>query len=376
MSRYDDDFFAGKRTWSLIKDRILASYVPAYVNKVKRLDRPIVLIDGYAGPGIFEDGHEGSPLIICSAAEKYAKGHYSAHFFNVEKKFHEKLESMIKSHGWSHSAHCYLGNSLTYINQIPQILKNHTVFLYLDPFGLKGCGFDQLEPFLVRDASYSTEIVLTMCMPVVHRLASRHAIKKGQEDEKIKSYHLLLTKVFGGEYWKDILLYQQNVAAEDKEFQLIKAYLAKLKQFLPYTGCCPIRQNSDKRIKYFVVFVSRHSHAMLLMNDIMHKEYFSSMHVADNQGTLFGELDWKDMPMPEKRSVKQLKDITENLVSQHPGESRSSIWLKVVQANFMDYYHSDYLEALKQLANEKKLLYQVDPQTKRHNDNSKLFPTT
>lgn len=115
------------------------------------------------------------------------------------------------------------------------------------------------------------------------------------------------------------MLHQQNVSAEDKEFQLIEAYLTKLKQFLPYAGCCPIRQNSDKRIKYFVVFVSRHSHAMLLMNDIMHKEYFSSMHLADNQGTLFGELDWREMPMPEKKSLKQLKETAEKLVSQYPG---------------------------------------------------------
>src|SRR5437879_13112919 len=119
MSKYDGDCFVGKRPWSLIKDYVLSSYILAYVSKVKGLGRPIVLIDGYAGPGVFADGQEGSPLIICSAAEKFAKGHYSAHFFNIKREHHEKLGSIIKHAGWSHSAHCYLGNSLKYIKQIP-----------------------------------------------------------------------------------------------------------------------------------------------------------------------------------------------------------------------------------------------------------------
>src|SRR5271157_1830592 len=105
MSKYDDDdFFVGKRPWSLIKDQVLSSYIPAYVSKVKGLGRPIVLIDGYAGPGVFANGQKGSPLMICSAAEKFAKGLYSAHFFNIEKEYHEKLESVIKKAGWSHAA--------------------------------------------------------------------------------------------------------------------------------------------------------------------------------------------------------------------------------------------------------------------------------
>jgi len=295
------------------------------------------------------------------------------HFFNIKREHHEKLDSIIKHAGWSHSAHCYLGNSLKYIKQIPQILRDNTVFLYLDPFGLKGCGFDQLEPFLVRDPRYSTEIVLTMCMPVVHRLAARHAIERGEEDTKIKSYHQLLTTVFGGDYWKDIL-YQQDIDTGIKEIQLIEYYLEKLRQYLPYTGYCPVRPKSDERVKYFIVFASRHPDAMLLMNNNMHKAYFSNMHKADFGGTLFGEIDWRDMPLPEGSSVENLKTLVKDLVTQYPGEARDTIWLKVVQAKFMSYDHSRYLDALSQLAKENKIEYLVDPNTRKRNNNSKLFP--
>ena len=244
----------------------------------------------------------------------------------------------------------------------------------MDPFGLKGCGFDQLEPFLTRDPAYSTDIVLTMCMPVVHRLAGRRAVEREQVSDIVKSYHRSLSAVFGGDYWKDILLDQPNVDAETKEFQLIEAYLTKLKQYLPYAGYCPVRRNSDGRIKYFMVFVSRHPDAMLLMNNIMYKAYFSRMHEADYKGSLFEEMDWRDMPLPEERSIRKLNETIKDLVSLYPGESRDFIWLKIVQTNFMRYDQGLYLAALKQISSEKELIYLVDPQTKRHNHNSKIYP--
>lgn len=371
VSKYDDGFFEEKRPWSLIKDQILSNYMLPYIAKVRKLNRPIVLIDGYAGPGVFEDGQVGSPLIMCSAAEKFAKGYYSAHFFNIKQEYHEKLESVIKRAGWSQSAHCYRGNSMKHIKKIPQIFENHTVFLYLDPFGLKGCGFDQLEPYLTRPQDCSTDIVLTMCMPVIHRLATPNVIK-GSVSNKVNSYHQTLTQVFGGDYWKEIL-HQPAIDAETKEFRLIQAYLNKLKQYLPITGFCPVRKNSDGRIKYFVVFVSRHPDAMLLMNDIMHKAYFSHMHKADYEGTLFEAIDWKEMPTPEERGLENLYRLVQNLISLNPGKTREDIWLKLIQDSFMLYDTTTYLQALKHLSEEKRIEYKVDPATKRHNENSKLF---
>ncbi len=236
---------------------------------------------------------------------------------------------------------------------------------------LKGCGFDQLEPFLARDPKYSTEIVLTMCMPVVHRLASYHAVENGLVDKGVARYHNTLSTVFGGDYWRKIL-FQQSASAEDKEIQLIEAYLNKLRGYLSYTGYCPVRQRSDKRIKYFMVFVSRHSDAMLLMNDSMHKAYYSSMHLADYGGTLLEGINWRDMPLPEESSTSRLKMLITELISQHGRESRDSIWLRLVQSNFMRFDHTRYLAAIKELSDEKKIKYDKDPLTKRHNGESIL----
>ncbi len=253
MVESSDDFFEGKRPWSKIKDRVLEKYMTPYLTKVNTRGQPIFLIDGYAGPGTFGDKTIGSPIIMCEAAEKYAKGNYHAIFINNKKKYHEKLSTEIERRGWSHSAETILGDSQLLLKALPQTLSDQTVFLYLDPFGPTGCDFALLTPFLKRASQFSTEILLTMSMPAMHRLATPKAVKAGRQEKRmIKDFHQILTNVLGGDYWKDILW--QDINAEERERQLIQAYQDKLAQYLRFTRSCPVRERTDRRIKYFIVF--------------------------------------------------------------------------------------------------------------------------
>ena len=91
-----------------------------YLVKVNTRRQPILLIDGYAGPGIFGDDTFGSPIIMCEAAEKYAKGNYQAIFINNEKKYHEKLSAEIQRRGWAHTAVTLLGDSQLLLKALPK----------------------------------------------------------------------------------------------------------------------------------------------------------------------------------------------------------------------------------------------------------------
>lgn len=149
MSELTDDFFAGKRPWSVIKDQVLKNYMSPYLAKVSRLNRPILLIDAYAGPGVFDDGSSGSPLIMCQAAETFAKGNYVAFFVNNDEAYQKKLDMIFQKEGWSRSAHALFADSHQLLQYLPSMLADQTVFLYLDPFGLNGCEFALLEPFFI-----------------------------------------------------------------------------------------------------------------------------------------------------------------------------------------------------------------------------------
>src|SRR5262245_32310257 len=67
----DGSFFLEKREWSKRKDRLLIEYLPQYLPRVANaLRRPVLIVDGFAGPGRFGDGEPGSPLIIAQLIAK------------------------------------------------------------------------------------------------------------------------------------------------------------------------------------------------------------------------------------------------------------------------------------------------------------------
>ena len=377
MGRKVKGFFAGKRPWSIIKDQVLENYMSPYIAKINKLGRPLLLIDGYAGPGVFEDGKPGSPLIICQAAEKYAKGKWEAIFINKEQEYHDKLAQVIHRARWSGSATPILGDSMVLLHTLPSTLKDQSVFLYLDPFGPTGCEFALLQPFLERNPKYSTEIILTMNMPGMPRLAARHATSDGRQEERsIKSNHMLLTRIFGGEYWKDILLSQSN-SREEREYQLIEAYRAKLAGYLPYTGFCPVRDRIERQIKYFIVFASRHKDTLTLLNDAMVKAYFIRMHETSFGDGIWKEVDWREMRSTDPNELQyfhRLDLVIIETVTKHPGETRESIWFRIVQEYFMRYLESEYKATVQRLMDEKKLLSPTKRPTKRLNNDCALYP--
>jgi len=211
-----------------------------------------------------------------------------------------------------------------------------------------------------------TEILLTMNMPGIHRLAARYVNEAGREDEEvIRNNRLHLTRTFGGDYWRDILA--QDLDAEKREIQLIEAYQKRIAESFSYTGSCPVREGTGKRIKYFIVFASNHRHALLLLNDIMANAYFSGMHKADFSGGLWADTDWREM-----RSSDGLDHIVLDTIAEHPGEAREFIWFRIVQGHFMRYLKSECITVVKRLVDTKKLTYKSP--TKRLNDGSALYP--
>jgi spore photoproduct lyase len=172
----------------------------------------------------------------------------------------------------------------------------------------------------------------------------------------------------GGEWWKDIM-WHKDLTPEEKEAQVVERYKNLLKNYLPFTGSCPVREKTGKRVKYYIIFCSRHEDAIVLMNDIMHKAYFKKMHEADFKGTLFEFLSW--YPTKPKESIK---DIILDEIRQTPGLTRKELWISIVQKYFMHWLKSDYTKAVQELVNEEKLYSPTKRKTRRLNDNCELFP--
>jgi len=184
----ESDFFKKKRPWSKIKDAVVGSYLPPYLKKVAKLQKHIVVVDAFAGPGKYEeDGSAGSPLIICQIAERSVPNKYTAIFVNKETEHHQKLESLLKPFVNKKAAIPVWGTAQELLNELGKLISDQTLFIYLDPFGLKGCDFNLLAPYLKRGKAYSTEILINLSMPTLHRLATANVVKESKETHEQKS---------------------------------------------------------------------------------------------------------------------------------------------------------------------------------------------
>jgi spore photoproduct lyase len=359
------EFFKGKRPWSKIKDKVIGDYLVPYLNKVSKLPYKIVMVDAFAGRGIFEeDGSKGSPLIICETAEKYVPDQYLGVFVNKNKASHQKLDVALEGYIKKRKALPILGSAQDLLKELSEIIGDATILIYLDPFGLKGCEFELLEPYLRRDKRFSTEVIINISMPTLHRLSTFKAVKERRITDTTKKLNQRLSKILGGDYWQKIM-WSDSLPAQ-KEQQVVEKYVGLLKKYLPYAGFCPVRERQGGRVKYYIIFCSRHEDALLLMNDIMCKAYFKTIHEIELKGTLFeGMMDWKE--------TQQRGDVKEEIcrrIRRRPGITRKDLWIEIIKEHFMKWIKSEFRESIKAMVGKQ---IRFVSSTSRLNDNSKLY---
>ena len=174
-SASSDWYFIEKRPWSRVKDGILSYYLEPYLNKIKKLKRRILIVDTFAGPGLFERGSEpGSPLIITESAERAVPGNYDAVFTNIEEDQHELLQQRLEPYP---NASAHLMRARRILQKLNQRIKDQSLFLYLDPYGIDECDYDLVKPLLDRTLhEFSTKLMIVFQMPQLHRQAARENV--------------------------------------------------------------------------------------------------------------------------------------------------------------------------------------------------------
>jgi hypothetical protein len=271
--------------------------------------------------------------------------------------------------GYKHSTAIHADSNQWLRDEIKKfIAEDYTIFLYLDPYGL-GVPFDTLMPLLERHSSYSTEILINLCTPILHRLAGRESSE--QDEQSVEQRHAKLTSILGGDYWKDALLSSGNISAKEREKQLVNGYMSRLSQsgYLKYTGYCPVQESRSSQTKYYMIFASRHPDALELMNDQMLQAFEKYMHRVDTAETLFAGLDWTAW-----RDQSFTKRIALEYIGKYEGQTRKEIWVRIIQDHFMRFTASEYKQATKELLAEGRITSPTDRRSKKQlNDDCHLF---
>ena len=268
------NFFRHKKSWSKYKDLILDYYLEPYLAKVARLNKPILVVDCFAGPGKFDDGEVGSPLIISNHLNKsHEKGaEVKAYFIEKEGELFAKLRDNVKTNRFMTIVRN--GPFQDFIDELSEFAKTHTTFLYIDPIRPTDLLFHDLQgvyDHLVKSGQSIETLVNFMSKSFMRIILGTKNItcKDGvieKDNENVKKWN----DIAGGDYWQELLF--SELSFEDNVDVLATGYSKQLQNWFKYVLKYAVKEKYDhKKPEYHLIFGSRHHDAVELINWAMVK---------------------------------------------------------------------------------------------------------
>ena len=364
-----DPFFKEKRSWSKVKDKIVSDYVSCYLNTVHLLNRNIVLVDAFSGPGQFGDDTDGSPLIICKAINEISKRKgrrvgascvfsdtRPAHRVALKANLAEFMRAGLCGEPFAECSEAIAHAIDTY--------RNSTIFFYLDPFGIRDIEFEMIRQIFERNPSSSTEVLINFNFRTFMRMSGNWGYDSSAKDiaEKVKSGKVeTVNKAMGGDYWQAIVT-DPRLNKLDREDAVIQAYLEQLRKYVRFAYAIPVKERTpdqmsvpvDELAHYHLIFGTRSPKAVEYMNDVALNALEPYL-VQFTDGLLF------DLT-PERYQPAEKNTVKDAMVAAVSRQSllRPDIYEAVIPQFFMSYRKKHHRVILEELVYKEGRLF-ADP---------------
>ncbi len=181
---------------TLGKHLVLKSYLDAWLPIMGKWNGRILFIDGFAGPGKYKGGEDGSPLIALNAFKNHAaraKINAEVDFFFVEKDPERAafLDELVRKEGQTLPSKCRVFvETSAFDNALSQLLKRRLdpSFVMIDPFGVSDTPMDVIARILQNE---KCEVYISFMYESINRFKSSHEFEGH------------LDRLFGAKDWRD-----------------------------------------------------------------------------------------------------------------------------------------------------------------------------
>lgn len=245
------------------KHRIFREYLKAWfpiLTLSKKQFQTLLYIDGYAGPGVYKDGEDGSPIIVLREAiahverckqMKWTTPIIKCLFIEKDKKRFEVLTEKLKEIDLPELVSYELVNAdFRYMEEyIIEFITKHSApaFVFIDPFGYK-LSFNFIKQLMKFQ---SCEVFINFMYEFINRFLSRD----GQQN--------VMKELFGTDEWVNLIgaskqeihdFYQRN----------LETYVAK------YVRSFEMRGKKDQTI-YYLFYCTNSRKGLEKMKEAMWK---------------------------------------------------------------------------------------------------------
>lgn len=278
---------------TLAKHEILEKYLQRWMPIIANSFGRMMYIDGFCGPGIYEGGESGSPIVALRVANQL-KTKASIKFVLCDGRQDrvDSLANQIKKEGCSSSIEIDLRTS-TFEETVNDVLEEHSksdqppTFTLIDPFGFSGIPYKTIKELMHRRSS---ECLISFMVDSVNRWMEH-------PEKEIRKH---VTTTFGTDKAAQII----NGSGRDRISSLRNLYLEQLRKIAKYCRYFEMR-NADNKVVYYLYFISNNNLGYIKMKEAMWAvDPSGSFQFSDftdpNQPILFDSEDlW--LPLVQKR---------------------------------------------------------------------------
>ncbi|MFF1782625.1 three-Cys-motif partner protein TcmP [Streptomyces virginiae] len=311
-------FFVSKKAAAVLKHAILKQYVVPFASKVGKYapDSRVVYLDGYAGPGRYDDGTPGSPaLILDSAAAISDFRKLECYFVERNRKNYQSLSTLVaEARQQGLAAQALQGRAERHLDHVLGAADGSPLFAFLDPFGL-GITFDALTQRIFgsrRAGGQPTEVLLNFNANAVRRIGGLLTSKK--DNPHRPATLKALDAACGGDWWQEEFLDSaNNPEAVDRITDGFAKRVGRAVGAGSWT--IEVRNRADLQVAYHLVHFSRHKDGLWLFGEaasLAQVEWRRACVPPPSDGMLFNPADAFEQE-EEARRLKWIKRIRVNL---------------------------------------------------------------
>lgn len=192
-------------TWEIephteAKLAILRKYLDAWLPIITKWSGRVIYIDGFAGPGEYVDGKDGSPIIAINAVLEHKatiKSEIKMLFIEADESRHEFLKQKISALKvpTNLKIECVCSKFSETLTEILDYLEEQKknlapAFVFIDPFGFTGIPFNLIKRIMVNQRC---EVLITFMYEEINRFI------------KNKNLWNCLNETFGTDEWKKVI---------------------------------------------------------------------------------------------------------------------------------------------------------------------------
>lgn len=268
------------------KHEILRRYFEAWLPIMVKWNRRVLYIDGFAGPGEYSKGEDGSPIIVLKAARDH-RHKFSSElvclFVEAEEKRYEHLKevlgkikatlpSNIKFQPIHGAFDDHLSQVFNHLDEQKKLIAPTLAFV--DPFGFSHTPFATIAKLMQNP---KCEVVVNFMYEEVNRFLS------------LSDHAKHFDELFGASEWRTAI----TLLTPDERLRAIHdLYLKQLRKVAKYVRSFQM-VNMGNRVDYFLFFATNSLKGLEKMKESMWKAdptgefQFSDYTDASGQASLF-----------------------------------------------------------------------------------------